>query len=501
MGFEQHMETDLLIIGGGINGAGIARDAAGRGLRVVLVEQGDLGSGTSSASSKLIHGGLRYLEQLQFRLVTEALREREVMLRIAPHLVRPMRFVMPHAPHLRPGWMIRCGLFLYDQLAGRRTLPASGRLKLDATSRSGLKPEHTHAYAYSDCWVDDARLVIGNARAAADLGARIMPRTTCIDAQRQGNQWCARLQHAGGETDVAARAIINAAGAWADRVRSQSLGLKAEGLLKLVQGSHIVVPRLYAGEHAFIIQNDDRRVIFVYPYEHDYTLIGTTEVGLDDESIACRTSPAEIDYLCRGVNGYLERQVSASDVIWSYCGIRALVDDGARDPSRTSRDYLLRLDGKPGEGPLLSVLGGKITTYRRLAERTLEKLTPWFPDIGRPWTASATLPGGDIKGDIEGYSETLSERHSMLPGGLIRALVRRHGSRTPEVLGAARSLEDLGAHFGGHLYEREVDYFMHAEWALDADDVLWRRTKTGLHLSRDQQGKLRAYMARRALAL
>ncbi|MGZ5736224.1 MAG: glycerol-3-phosphate dehydrogenase [Burkholderiales bacterium] len=496
------METDLLIVGGGINGTGIARDAAGRGLRVVLVEQGDLGSGTSSASSKLIHGGLRYLEQLQFRLVAEALREREVMLRIAPHLVRPMRFVMPRAPHLRPDWMIRCGLFLYDRLAGRRTLPASGPLRLDAMpSRFGLKPQHTRAYAYSDCWVDDARLVIANARAAADLGARIMPRTACIKAQRKGHYWCARLRHAGGETDVNARAIINAAGAWADRFRSQSLGLKPEKLLKLVQGSHIVVPRLYAGDHAFIIQNDDRRVIFVYPYEDEYTLIGTTEVALEDEPIACRTSPAEIEYLCRAANGYLQRQVTASDVIWSYCGIRALVDDGAADPSRTSRDYLLRVDGEPGEGPLLSVLGGKITTYRKLAERSLDKMTPWFPQIGKPWTAGATLPGGDMMGGIEGYTQKLTQSHSMLPLELVRALVHRHGSLTPAVLGAAKCLDDLGEHFGGHLYASEVDYFMDAEWALDAEDVLWRRTKTGLHLSRDQQAKLRAYTARRAGAL
>jgi glycerol-3-phosphate dehydrogenase len=496
------METDLLIIGGGINGAGIARDAAGRGLRVVLVEQGDLGSATSSASSKLIHGGLRYLEQLQFRLVSEALREREVMLRIAPHLVRPMRFVMPHAPQLRPAWMIRCGLFLYDLLAARRTLPASGRVRVDSTpSRYGLNQRYTHGYSYSDCWVDDARLVIANARAAADLGARIMPRTTCITAQRQGKYWCARLQHAGGETDVNAAAIINAAGPWADRFRSQSLGLTAERLLKLVQGSHIVVPRLYAGDHAFIMQNDDRRVIFVYPYECDYTLIGTTEVALEGDAVACRTSPAEIDYLCRGANRYLERQVSPSDVVWSYCGIRALVDDGADDLASTSRDYLLRLDERPDEGPLLSVLGGKITTYRRLAERALEKMTPWFPGIGKSWTASATLPGGDMKGGVEDYTEELTNRHPMLPEGLVRALVRRHGSRTPAVLGSASCLEDLGDHFGGYLYAREVDYFMQAEWALDAEDVLWRRTKTGLYLSPDQQAKLRAYMARRARAL
>jgi glycerol-3-phosphate dehydrogenase len=496
------VETDLLIIGGGINGAGIARDAAGRGLSVVLVEQGDLAAGTSSASSKLVHGGLRYLEQLQFSLVAEALAEREVLLRTAPHLVRPLRFVMPHAPEVRPAWMIRSGLLLYDWLARHGTLPRSTAVNLsEPLYSSALQPRYTRGYAYSDCWVDDARLVIANTRAAADLGARILPRTLCFTARRDGNRWRARLKSAAGESEVSARGLVNAAGPWAERVLIEALRQPTKSLLRLVQGSHIVVPRLYQGEHAFIIQNDDRRVIFVYSYEGDYTLIGTTEADIKGGEIRCQVTPAEVDYLCRAANRYFALQVRPSDVLWSYCGIRALVDDGGANPSRLSREYLLRLDGILTEAPLLSVLGGKITTYRRLAERALDKLAPWFRGMAKPWTAGVPLAGGELRAGVERYVDDLQTRYAMLPRPLLRALTQRHGSRVPAVLTTARSVVDLGEHYGADLYAREVDYLIEQEWARETEDVLWRRTKMGLRLSPEQQGKLRAYMARRSLGL
>jgi glycerol-3-phosphate dehydrogenase len=496
------VETDLLIIGGGINGAGIARDAAGRGLSVVLVEQGDLAAGTSSASSKLVHGGLRYLEQLQFSLVAEALAEREVLLRTAPHLVRPLRFVMPHAPEVRPAWVIRSGLLLYDWLARHDTLPRSTAVNLsEPLYSSALQPRYTRGYAYSDCWVDDARLVVANARAAADLGARILPRTLCFAPRRDGNRWRARLKSAAGESEVSARALVNAAGPWAERVLIEALRQPTKSLLRLVQGSHIVVPSVYQGEHAFIIQNDDRRVIFVYPYEGDYTLIGTTEADIKAGEIRCEVTPAEVDYLCRAANRYFACQIRPSDVVWSYCGIRALVDDGGANPSRLSREYLLRLDGNLTAAPLLSVLGGKITTYRRLAERALDKLAPWFRGMAKPWTAGVPLAGGELPAGVDRYVDDLQTRYATVPRPLLHALTQRHGSRVPAVLTTARSVVDLGEHYGADLYAREVDYLIEQEWARETEDVLWRRTKMGLRLSPEQQGKLRAYMARRSLAL
>jgi glycerol-3-phosphate dehydrogenase len=497
---ESSTQADLIIVGGGINGVGIARDAAGRGLRAILVEQGDLGSATSSASSKLIHGGLRYLEQLEFKLVAEALAEREVLLNAAPHIVRPMRFVMPHARDLRPGWMIRAGLFLYDWLARRQTLAPSRRADLAAPPYAGaFKPGYTRGYAYSDCWVDDARLVIANARAAAEAGAAILPRTKCVSATRDGALWRATLVGDGGETHVEARALVNAAGPWVDRFLAQTLGGPAQSRVKLVQGSHIVVPRLYEGGHACLLQNDDRRVVFAYPYESRYTLVGTTDVELPGEPGSCGATPEEIAYLCRAANRYFLRTIDPGDVKWSYCGVRALVDDGSRNPSQLTRDYLLRLDGAPSEAPLLSVFGGKITTYRRLAERALERLAPWFPQAGEPWTATARLPGGEIPdGDLAAYSVVLGARYPALPPPLVAALARRHGSRVPDVLADAGAIADLGPHFGGDLYGCEVDYFQAQEWARSAEDVLWRRTKAGLHLDLAQQADLCRYMTEQA---
>ncbi|HYC44558.1 MAG TPA: glycerol-3-phosphate dehydrogenase [Burkholderiales bacterium] len=489
------MEADILIVGGGINGVGIARDAAGRGLAVVLVEQADLGSATSSASSKLVHGGLRYLEQLELRLVAESLHEREVLLRAAPHIVRPMRFVMPSDRALRPAWVIRSGLYLYDWLARRDTLEASSSVDLARPPyRDSLQPRYRRGYAYSDCWVDDARLVIANARAAADLGAQVLTGTRCVEAKRHGPRWRARLSGHAGDIEVRARALVNATGPWVERFITGAIGEPTAARVKLVQGSHIVVPRLYEGDHAFILQNDDRRVVFVYGYEGD-TLIGTTDVARGDEPGACAVSAAEVEYLCRAANRYFARQSRPADVKWSYCGVRALVDDGSSNPSKVTRDYLLQIDGGAQRPPLLSVFGGKITTYRKLAERALEKLRPALAHMQAPWTAAAVLPGGDVPSrDPESYARSLCQRYRALPERLVRALVQRHGTRAPDILDAAYDTSDLGEHFGADLYAREVDYFITHEWARDVEDILWRRTKAGLHITANGQARLAHYL-------
>jgi glycerol-3-phosphate dehydrogenase len=485
------VETDLLVVGGGINGVGIARDAAGRGLSVILAERGDLACATSSASSKLVHGGLRYLEQFELRLVAEALAEREVLLRAAPHLVRPLRFIMPRAPGLRPDWMIRAGLFLYDRMARRQTLPASSAIEL---SGLGLKPEYRRGYSYSDCWVDDARLVIANATCAREHGASILPHTAFVSARRENRGWRATLHGSEGRVEVSVRAIVNVAGPWVMQVLGAA-GMRAAAGIKLVQGSHIVVERLFEGDHAYILQNDDRRVVFACPYERAYTLVGTTDVEVHGEAANCSVTSEEIAYLCRAANRYFSRQVSPADVKWSYCGVRALIDDGETNPSELSRDYRLRVDAERGEAPLLSVFGGKITTYRRLAERALAQLAPFFPGMGAPWTRHAPLPGGEMgEATLDEYSGALSTRYPKLPPELIATLVARHGSRADRVLGDAATLSDLGTAFGGQLYAREIDYFIAHEWARCAEDVLWRRTKAGLHLTREASERVATYV-------
>jgi len=492
--------ADLLVVGGGINGVGVARDAAGRGLSVLLVERGDLGCATSSASSKLIHGGLRYLEHYEFRLVAAALAEREVLLNSAPHIVHPMSFVMPHVQALRPAWMIRAGLFLYDYLARRQTLPRSHVIDLrHSLYGAGLKPGPTRGFLYADCWVDDARLVVLTARAAADLGATVLTRTACIGARRDGEIWRVRLRAATGEErELSARVLVNAAGPWSRLFLQDALHVPTAFNLKLVKGSHILVPRLYAGNHAYILQNDDRRVVFVYGYENRYTLIGTTEVEVTGPPERCSASADEVNYLVRAANRYFARSVSAGDVAWSYCGIRPLFDDGTADPTAISRDYVLHIDSRFGEAPVLSIFGGKITTYRRLAEEVLDQLAPWFRDLAPPWTARRPLPGGDLPGGVEHYASDLARRYPQLPGTLLDSLARRHGTLASHVLGDARSEADLGEHFGAGLYAREVDYFIRREWAACADDVLWRRTKAGLHLTTPRQQALARYMARRS---
>jgi len=493
--------VDVLVVGGGINGAGIARDAAGRGLSVLLTEQGDLGGATSSASSKLIHGGLRYLEQYEFRLVAESLREREVLLRTAPHLVHPMRFVMPHVPELRPAWMIRAGLLLYDLLARRQTLPASRAVNLtEPPWNDGLQPGLRRGFAYSDCWVDDARLVIATARSAVDHAATILTRTACTALRRDGPVWRARLQPLrGAAREIAARTVVNATGPWAKTFLTGAAASAVPFRLRLVQGSHIAVPRLYQGEHAFILQNDDRRVIFAYPWETRYTLIGTTDVEWHGKPEDCATSPDEVDYLCRAVNRYFRRTVSAQDVVYRYAGIRPLFDDGSANPSQVTRDYELRVSGAADEPALLSVFGGKITTYRRLAEQAMDALRPWFPQMGGHWTEQAPLDGGDVgTGGWTGFVRRAALEYPWLPQPVFNDLVRRHGANLRAVLGGATTLADLGAHHGATLYAREVDWFIDREWATTADDVLWRRTKYGLQLTVAQQQAVAAQIARRA---
>ena len=487
---------DLVIIGGGINGCGIARDAAGRGLSVLVAEAGDLAGATSSASTKLIHGGLRYLEYFEFRLVAEALAERETLLSIAPHIIWPLEFVLPHEEHLRPAWMIRLGLFFYDHLGrsafGLRrnasTLPVSRGVRLAPDGYGmGLRPGFQRGFAYYDCWVDDARLVVLNARSAARHGARIATRTRVMAARRAGGNWKISLESANGfqKEEVTARVLVNAAGPWVQSVLDDTVGIASPGKVRLVRGSHIVVPRIHDRRHAFILQNPDRRIVFMIPYEREFTLIGTTDVAMDEDPAQQSPSEAEVNYLCDAASRYTERPLTPLDVVWSYSGVRPLYDDGTDNPSAVTRDYHLLLDS--AGPPVLSVFGGKITTYRRLAEHVLEQLKPWFPET-HAWTASEALPGGDFgeataKMGFDVLFDDLCDRYPKLPGLLLARIARRHGTLAREILGPARREADLGESFGGGLFEVEARWFIAHEWAREADDILWRRTKCGLHMS------------------
>ena len=488
--------VDLLIVGGGINGAGIARDAAGRGLGVLLVEQDDLAAHTSSASTKLIHGGLRYLEQYAFRLVRESLVERKRLLRLAPHIVRPIEFVLPHRKGGRPAWMIRLGLFLYDHAGGRKALPASFGIGLPG-SRHGadLDPAITRGFVYSDCRVDDSRLVILNALDAAERGAEIRTRTRLIAARRDGGLWLATLlDHASGrEKTVQARAIVNAAGPWVGALLGRIDGTGPVRPPRLVKGSHIIVPRLFGGEHAYILQNPDGRVVFAIPYEGAFTLIGTTDSAWTGDPSSPAADAEEIAYLCDSVNRYLTRPTTPADVVHSYSGIRSLYDDGSDRPSQVTRDYVLSLDGG-GAPQLLSVFGGKITTYRRLAEQALDKLAPFLAPMSGRWTAAKPLPGGDIA-DVDSFIADVRRLWSFLPETTAVRLAHAYGSRIDDVMGEARCLAGLGEDFGGGLTAREVDYLVSREWARTAEDILWRRTKLGLHVGPDSVARLAAYVA------
>jgi glycerol-3-phosphate dehydrogenase len=480
---------DLLVIGGGINGAGIARDAAGRGLSVVLAERADLASATSSISSKLVHGGLRYLEHYEFRLVAESLAEREILLRVAAHLTWPTRFVMPHVPELRPRWMIRVGLFLYDHLARRSLLPGSHAVRLDRSPYgAGLREELRHGFVYSDCRVDDARLVVVNVIDAARRGARVLVGTECLSARRDGGLWVAQLS--GGET-VRARAIVNAAGPWVKQALNQRLGETTRDSIRLIKGSHIVLPSLYEGRHAFILQNDDRRVVFMIPYEDRFTLVGTTDVDFEGDPAGLDASEAEVDYLCRAAGRYLARAPSPAEVLWSYAGVRPLYDDGSENPSAITRDYTLRVDDANGAAPVLSVFGGKVTTYRRLAEHALEKLAPYFPAMKAAWTGRTPLPGSDFT-DREAAKRELFQRYPKVAPNVLQGVFRRHGVLGAEVLGDGR----LGEYYGAGLTERELGYLMAKEWARTAEDVLWRRTKCGLRMTAEQRQRVAQVVGR-----
>ncbi|SDX25064.1 glycerol-3-phosphate dehydrogenase [Marinobacter mobilis] len=489
---------DVVVIGGGINGCGIAADAAGRGLSVMLCEKGDLGSATSSASSKLVHGGLRYLEHYEFRLVREALAEREVLLRVAPHLVSPMRFTLPHQPHLRPGWMIRCGLFLYDHLAPRETLPGSKSRRFD--SSGPLNPAIRKGYSYSDCWVDDARLVIANAQAARNQGARIERDTLCVRARRLIDQslWAVETENTqtGQRNTVYARTLVNASGPWAAKIFDDALDLPSPHNVRLIKGSHIVVPRIVDKEGAFILQNSDGRIVFVLPYEENFSLIGTTDKEYRGNPNEAHIDDDEIQYLLDVVNRHFIHQIDRSDIVHTYSGVRPLLDDESSDPSAITRDYTLELQGNAQQAPLLSIFGGKITTYRKLAEAAVEKLRGHFPQMPASQTRLHPLPGATEEIHTRSaIRDCLSTLYPKLPQALIDRYSRSYGLMAVRFLGTCQTVEELGECFGDTLYQKEVSYLMTDEWARTTDDILWRRTKLGLRVEPEHVERLAQWMA------
>lgn len=492
------MPYDLLIIGGGINGAGIGRDAAGRGLSVLLVEQDGLARHTSSASSKLVHGGLRYLEYLHLRLVRKSLMERERLLAIAPHLVSRKRFVLPYRSWLRPAWAVRLGLLLYDWLGRSSTLESSARVRFASSAYGApLRPGLKFGFAYSDCTVDDSRLVILNAKDAALRGADIRVGHRLVRAVRDGTEWRADIhcKATGVSYTVSARVIVNAAGPWVAEVLTGRLGTECRQPVRLVKGSHIVVSRLYEGDHAYALQHTDRRLVFVIPYLDNYTLIGTTDMPWHGAPGPAAIDPAETEYLCQVVNRSFERQIAPVDVVWSYAGIRALQDDGAAQASAVTRDYALELDAPAGRAPVLSVLGGKITTYRHVAELALEKLAPYLGPMHEPWTSSAPLPGGDLPGgDVDAFIVLLRRRWPFLDDAEARRLAGAYGTRALQLLESVRSRADMGEEFGGGMTRLEVDYLVREEWARSAEDIAWRHSKTGLRATPTEQQRLRDYL-------
>jgi len=487
---------DILVVGGGINGAGIARDAAGRGLSVLLCEKDDIGSHTSSASTKLIHGGLRYLENYEFRLVRKALQEREVLIRAAPHIIWPLRFVMPHDEHLRPAWMIRIGLFLYDHLARRELLPGSTGVDLKVhPAGAPLDPHFRRGFEYSDGWVQDARLVLLNAIDAQRRGTDVRLHTRCISARRIGDAWQVRLAGAGGEVQaVTARILVNAAGPWVGLFLDQAIGLGAEKSVRLVKGSHIVVPRQFDHDYAYIFQNPDKRIIFAIPFEDDFTLIGTTDMEFQGDPDHVAIAGDEIAYLCEMTNRYFRRHITPADVVWSYSGVRPLLDDETSNAASVTRDYSLELDTRGA--PLLSVFGGKLTTFRRLAEEAVDRLQPLLGQRVSRWTAGTVLPGGDLPGgSLRDYQARLKKDHPWLPTALARRWARTYGTRSAELIGIAASPGDLGEEVLPGLYAREIDYLVREEWAAGSDDILWRRTKLGLRASKTDVTRLKRWLA------
>jgi len=493
---------DLCIIGGGINGTGIACDAAGRGLSVLLCEQGDLASATSSSSTKLIHGGLRYLEHYEFKLVHEALKEREILLKKAPHLIWPLNFVMPHNKRLRPLWLIRMGLFLYDHLSRRNRLPASHLINLDeGVEGYALQTKFRKGFMYSDCWVDDARLVILNAMAARENGATILPRTKCISVKRENDHWEVHLIDVitQKERTIIARMLVDAAGPWVDRVMKKIIHQNSPSKLKLVKGSHIVVPKLFEGEHAYLLQNPDKRVIFAIPYEHQFTLIGTTEVDFSGDPSTASIDEGEKKYLCESINRYFKQSISPDNIVWSYSGVRPLQDNAKCDASSTTRDYQLKIDTEKNQAPLLTVFGGKITTFRTLSEHALEKIKPFFDSCGDAWTKNSPLPGGDFKhGSFKEFLLKIGHLYPWLPEKTRQRLAHQYGTNMHAILAEAHGITGLGEDFGHGLYAREVEYLMENEWAENIDDILWRRTKLGLFFLESEKEKLKNWITEKS---
>ena len=491
--------VDVFVIGGGINGTGIARDAAGRGYSVALAEMNDLASGTSSAATKLIHGGLRYLEYYKFRLVHEALAEREILWAAAPHVIWPLRFVLPHVAGMRPAWLLRLGLFVYDHLGGRKLLPSTRTLDL-RTNAAGkpLKPSFRTAFEYSDAWVNDARLVVLNARDAADRGATILTRHRVVSIRRSGEAWTVTLEDTLGGTrrEVSARLVVNAAGPWVDKVLATAMGQNGAGNVRLVKGSHIVTRRLFEHDRCYFLQHSDGRPIFAIPYENDFTLIGTTDLDYEGDPADVAISDAETDYLLEAVNGYFDQPVTRDDIVWSYSGVRPLYDDGASASKEATRDYVLKQVGADREPKLINVFGGKLTTFRRLSERVVDMIADALGAKGAAWTRTGTLPGGDFPATgFEAAIDGLAKAYPGLDRTLLRRLVRSYGTRAAMLLGDATSTAELGVHFGADLFAREVDYLIANEWAVTAEDVLWRRSKLGLRVSAEDSRRLADYMA------
>ena len=488
---------DIFVIGGGINGASVARDAVGRGFTVGLAEMNDLASGTSSAATKLIHGGLRYLEHYEFRLVHEALAEREVLWAAAPHIIWPLRFVLPHHKGLRPAAVLRAGLALYDYMGGRRLLPPTKTLDLTRDEAGKpLKPGYKLAFEYSDCWVNDARFVVLNARDAADRGATVHVRTKVVSARREKGAWTIELDGEAGRQTVQARMLVNAAGPWVDEVINGVMGKNGAHNVRLVQGSHIVVKKLYDHDRCYFFQNSDGRIFFAIPYEDDFTLIGTTDRDYKGDPKNVAITPEETDYLLEAASEYFAKPVTPDQIVWSYSGVRPLYDDGASAAQEATRDYVLKVDGDAASGAVVNVFGGKLTTSRRLAESVMERIEDVLGKKGPAWTAKSTLPGGDFgPKSFDAEVRRLGLDYPDMPAGLLRRLMRLYGTRARSVLGDARSEAELGTHFGAGLHQREVDYLVAEEWARTAQDVLWRRTKLGLKVGPEDVARLEAYLS------
>lgn len=500
---------DLAIIGGGINGCGIARDAAGRGLKVVLIEQGDLAGATSGWSSKLIHGGLRYLEQYAFRLVRESLQEREKLLAIAPHIIEPLTFVIPYARSMRPAWMLRTGLFIYDHLGGKISLPRSYGVQFpDDRFGVPLKRSIARGFVYADARVDDARLTVLNTVSAREHGADVLTRTRVVSASRHAHAWSLALEgtldRSPASSKIDAKVVMNAAGPWVQQVLESVLGVKSLANVRLVKGSHIVVPRVYPRgahpDHAYLCQNSDGRIVFILPFEERFSLIGTTDIAVQRIEEASEISESEIRYLIDAANQFLASPVRAGDIVWTYAGVRPLYDDGRDNPSKVTRDYVLKMDGDAEHAPVLSVFGGKVTTYRRLSEHAVSLLSPHLQITRGAWTADESLPGGDFSDgeSREDFALALHGQHPRLPPDYLLRLVSRYGTRTPRVIAGAKNVAALGEIFGEGkhmLTAREIDYLITHEWAKTAEDILWRRTKCGLHMDADERERAALFIA------